>query len=251
MSAPPKRVRVRWTCPTGKGCPAVLASPRPRRDDVARYCLACSAERGRLVLRVAPALEAKRETKIAAAKAKAEAAKARKAARVAAAKAKLIARETRETRAPSIQPASDDPHTGRTEQRVEGIDYVIEIEDSSSHRGMRAIETFGRDDFGQAFQLFLRTRETNPTARLSKVYEGGWIMTPILGYAITRPAGEPDGRRRLERGRFVIGWNRIEPVYHGKLYWRVETHERNAMLPGRIVVRFSVAPPAHVRAQRT
>ena len=65
MSAPK---RVRWACPNG--CPAVLAPSRLRRDDVARYCLPCSAKRGRLVLRLAPALEAKRAAKVAATKAK-------------------------------------------------------------------------------------------------------------------------------------------------------------------------------------
>ena len=65
MSAPK---RVRWACPNG--CPAVLAPSRPRRDDVARYCLPCSAKRGRLVLRTAPALEAKRAAKVTAVKAK-------------------------------------------------------------------------------------------------------------------------------------------------------------------------------------
>ena len=53
--------RVRWYCPNG--CAAVLASTRPRRDDVARYCLPCSAERGRLILRTAPTLETKRAAK--------------------------------------------------------------------------------------------------------------------------------------------------------------------------------------------
>lgn len=60
--------RVRWACPNG--CAAVLASSRPRKDDVARYCLPCSAARGRLVLRAAPVLKAQREAKTAAAKTK-------------------------------------------------------------------------------------------------------------------------------------------------------------------------------------
>ena len=51
--------RVRWTCPNG--CPAVLGPQRPRLDDVARYCLPCSAQAGRLVPRTAAALEAARE----------------------------------------------------------------------------------------------------------------------------------------------------------------------------------------------
>lgn len=48
----------RWVCPK---CGAGTNGPeRPRRDDVRRYCLDCSAETGRLVERVAPALERQR-----------------------------------------------------------------------------------------------------------------------------------------------------------------------------------------------
>lgn len=55
--APPRR---RWVCPScGSG---VNAPERPRRDDVRRYCLDCSAETGRLVERTCPALEKKRQT---------------------------------------------------------------------------------------------------------------------------------------------------------------------------------------------
>lgn len=50
--------QARWKCPRcGNGR---LAPQRPRRDDVRRYCLACSEGTGRLVERVAPALERQR-----------------------------------------------------------------------------------------------------------------------------------------------------------------------------------------------
>ncbi len=55
--AKPKQYR--WECPlcnAGK-----LASSRPRMDDVKRYCLSCSEETGRLVSRICPALERRRE----------------------------------------------------------------------------------------------------------------------------------------------------------------------------------------------
>jgi hypothetical protein len=48
----------RWVCPTcGSG---VNGPERPRRDDVRRYCLDCSAKTGRLVERTSPALTRQR-----------------------------------------------------------------------------------------------------------------------------------------------------------------------------------------------
>lgn len=55
-----KARRVRWECPSGEH-PAVLASTRPLADATARFCLPCSEASGRLVKRVAPALERKRQ----------------------------------------------------------------------------------------------------------------------------------------------------------------------------------------------
>jgi len=52
---------LRWACPL---CSDVkLAPSRPRKNDTRRYCLRCSEEKGRLVERVSPKLEAKREAK--------------------------------------------------------------------------------------------------------------------------------------------------------------------------------------------
>jgi hypothetical protein len=55
-----KTKRVRWQCPEGKHA-GELGSTRPPADATVRYCLECSRETGRLVKRVAPALEAKRD----------------------------------------------------------------------------------------------------------------------------------------------------------------------------------------------
>jgi hypothetical protein len=70
-----RMMRVRWACPNG--CAGVIGPSRPRRDDCCRYCLACSAEKGRLVLRVAPALEAARTARVERAKARYAAMQAR------------------------------------------------------------------------------------------------------------------------------------------------------------------------------
>ena len=70
--------RVRWDCPNGH--PGVLASTRPPKDSIVRYCLICSAQTGRLVLRVAPALERKRAGAAVTAAAKAKAKRERAAA---------------------------------------------------------------------------------------------------------------------------------------------------------------------------
>lgn len=73
--------RRKWICPQcGVG---VLGSERPRRDDIVRWCLDCSARTGRLVERTCPTLDRKRTeqreraTQRSAHKAKAERAKAR------------------------------------------------------------------------------------------------------------------------------------------------------------------------------
>lgn len=54
--------RVRWECPNDLHS-AVLASTKPPADSIARYCLECSAHKGRLVKRVARSLEKKRAAK--------------------------------------------------------------------------------------------------------------------------------------------------------------------------------------------
>lgn len=50
---------MRWVCPTCNG--GALAPERPRKNDVRRYCLPCSKRTGKLVERVAPVLQARRE----------------------------------------------------------------------------------------------------------------------------------------------------------------------------------------------
>ena len=54
-------INVRWKCELCAN--GIIASSRPRLDDVSRYCLPCSASTGKLVKRVAPSLEKKREAK--------------------------------------------------------------------------------------------------------------------------------------------------------------------------------------------
>lgn len=70
----------RWVCPT---CGSGINGPeRPRKDDVRRYCLDCSAKTGRLVERTCPALEKQRaaSSERAAAKRTAKIARQRQAA---------------------------------------------------------------------------------------------------------------------------------------------------------------------------
>jgi len=55
--------QARWKCPQCED--GLLAPTRPRKDDVRRYCLPCSSAKGRLVERIAPALEARRELRAA------------------------------------------------------------------------------------------------------------------------------------------------------------------------------------------
>jgi hypothetical protein len=52
----------RWVCPNCGGW--VLAPSRPRKDDVRRFCLKCSAMSGRLVQRHCPAVDKQRVDKV-------------------------------------------------------------------------------------------------------------------------------------------------------------------------------------------
>ena len=64
-----KARRIHWECPNGRHA-SVLGSTRPPLDATVRFCWSCSQESGRLVKRVAPALEAKRAAGVARAAAK-------------------------------------------------------------------------------------------------------------------------------------------------------------------------------------
>ncbi len=55
--------QVRWKCEKCNN--GLLAPSRPRKNDVRRYCLPCSAKQGTLVERIAPALEKHREQRAA------------------------------------------------------------------------------------------------------------------------------------------------------------------------------------------
>jgi len=55
--------QVRWKCE--KCDDGLLAPTRPRKNDVRRYCLPCSAKQGTLVERIAPALQKHREKRAA------------------------------------------------------------------------------------------------------------------------------------------------------------------------------------------
>jgi len=53
--------RVRWVCPNG--CAGVLGPSRPRKNNVVRYCLPCSAKAGVLVERSSPSVQKKSAAK--------------------------------------------------------------------------------------------------------------------------------------------------------------------------------------------
>lgn len=68
--------QIRWECPNT--CAAVLGPRTPKNDNVCRYCLSCSATRGKLVKRSAPVLEKQRQERLAKVAAKRSAKLARK-----------------------------------------------------------------------------------------------------------------------------------------------------------------------------
>ena len=148
--------RVRWECPTGKH-PGVLASTRPARDAIVRYCLDCSTESGTLTPRIAPALERKRAAAAASAAAKAKA----KRARASTAKAKAKAAET-------------------ARYTVEGVDLRVEM------ARLVKLRTFGGKT-GKLVknppELVISRRTSVPTSQLgSAEYNWGARRITILTY---------------------------------------------------------------------
>lgn len=71
---------VRWVC--GTCSVGTLGPSKPRRDNIVRYCLDCSRDAGKLVLRVAPALERARTERVVRTKSTAEKAAERRAVRL-------------------------------------------------------------------------------------------------------------------------------------------------------------------------
>jgi len=97
-----KAKRKRWVCPlcnVGK-----LGLQRPRKDDVIRYCLACSEKTGRLVERFAPADQTKKVKAVA--------------------KAKAVAKPPRKT-------VRDWMKTSRYEYEIDGVTYNVMLGASS------------------------------------------------------------------------------------------------------------------------
>lgn len=72
--------QARWKCPICDD--GLLAPQRPRLDDVRRYCLPCSSKQGKLVERIAPAIEAQRTRRIESRKEKAKNERKRERARI-------------------------------------------------------------------------------------------------------------------------------------------------------------------------
>lgn len=185
--------RVRWTCPNG--CPGILSSTRPPKDSVDRYCLACSAKTGRLVLRIAPALETRRAAAATTAAAKAKAKRAREAAKKAKAKQAEIDRYT-----------------------VEGVDLRDEM--TSLLRLKAWNGHFGRPGLDGGFhnrpELVISKRSRVPLSRMG--YAEPWINRITVA---TYPGQTlADARETLvhELVHLVVGPETSKTAWHGPTF---------------------------------
>lgn len=184
--------RVRWECPNGH--PAILASTRPARDSIVRYCLKCSEQTGKLVERVAPALERKRAA----------------AAQSAAAKAK--AKRAREAAAKARKKAAED-----AKFTVEGVDLRVEM------TRLLKLKAFGGKDGRLAkrppeFVVSRRTME--PSSRYGYADPWGNRITLVTWPSLTLA----DARETLvhELTHIVVGRHRTEG-WHGPQFRRTMT----------------------------
>lgn len=203
--------RVRWECPNGKH-PAVLASTRPLKDATARYCLPCSEATGRLVPRVAPALETKRAA--AALRAQTKAQRARDRARAAARAqryvtvleadgtlgeldvAKTLAKMQR---LPAVVDAA-----GRARWRVnEPVDFTLHRR-TDKHRSGNAVS---------GGEIHLTLGPDPPRECVEEL-----ILHELLHYVL--PGGAGHGREF--RGALIRAakrwWPGVQPVWEGHVY---------------------------------
>lgn len=181
--------RTRWDCPNSIH-PVVLGPRRPVRDHTCRYCLPCSSNSTRLVLRVPSTLIAERERRT---RAKAEA-KARKAARA------------------NWREEPEEAVRDEGAPRLPGIEYHVI---STSGVGVQVFD-------GDSFREALACLRSNPAFRMTKVTEHGAVYAPIRrDVRLIRIAPNKSSR---EEGA-VIGWGRVEPAYRGQGQWRLTKRE--------------------------
>jgi hypothetical protein len=182
--------RVRWDCPNGH--PGVLGSTRPPKDSIVRYCLTCSAQTGRLVLRVAPALERQRE-----------AAAARGAVKAAAKRERAVLARERARQAENAR------------YTVEGVDLRVEL------RRLIKLRAFGGRE-GRLFvsppELVISRRHQHPSSRLG--YAEPWRNRITLA---TYPGQTlADARETLvhELTHIVVGGHQDDGKWHGPTFKR-------------------------------
>lgn len=185
--------RVRWECPNGH--PGVLASTRPPKNSIVRYCLTCSAQQGVLVERIAPALERRRQ---ASAARSAEAAKAKRA-REAKARAKAKDREA-------------------ARYTVEGVDLRDEMKKLLK---LKAWKTHYRNGIGRIPELVISRRTTPPRSRMGYAEPGRWRIT-----VVTYPGQSlADARETLvhELTHLVVGERHDDGKWHGPMFRKTMT----------------------------
>lgn len=186
--------KVRWACPTDRH-KGELGSSRPPKDSLLRYCLSCSVESGRLVERVAPALERKRAT----------------AAQTSAAKVK--ARRVREAKARARKKAAE------TERyTVEGVDLRDEM------KRLCKLRAFG----GKTGRLFKRPPELQISRRSSTPYSRYGFAEPYANRIVlaTWPGQDiADARETLvhELTHIVVGQSRESSSWHGPAFHQLLT----------------------------
>jgi hypothetical protein len=189
MAAKPKRIR--WNCPTGTH-PGILGPTRPPKNSVVRYCLPCSETTGRLVERVAPALETKRATNAERQKAKAATSRQRAAQKRADAKAAETARYS-----------------------VEGVDLRSEM------ARLVRLRAFGgvKGPLASRLPQFTVTRRTSRPGRYG--FAEPWANR--IHMAIWPGCTLADARETLvhELTHLYVGEQPGSASWHGDTFWRV------------------------------
>lgn len=99
---------------------------------------------------------------------------------------------------------------------------------------IRSDETLGvYDNLADAVRIWKPLRKSG--ARIISMSPNGYVYSAIVGDLTVRKKGKLSGRSKMIKS-VPVGWNRIEPPYRGKNWFRLSASESASLAPGYVAV---------------